>query len=137
MKDYVPSSPYFFRLVKIALVLMVLLLMTLAFFVPAPLQTPADIGRVPNPSKSAWFLLWTQELVSYSGALVYLILGLGGFFCLLPWLPFSPEASSARWFPKDQKWISLITVLVFLGILVLTIVAKYFRGANWELVFGV
>lgn len=136
MKDYVPSSPYFFRIIKIALILLVFVLMGLAFFIPAPLQSPADISRVPNPSKSAWFLLWTQELVSYSGTLIYLLLGLGIFFCALPWLPFSLEASTARWFPNDQKWVSLITILVFLGILVLTIIAKFFRGPNWELVFG-
>lgn len=136
MRDYVPSSPYFFRLIKIALVLMAVLLLVLAVFIPAPLQGPADIGRVPNPSKSAWFLLWTQELVSYSGALVYLIIGMGVLFCLLPWLPGSPEASRAKWFPKEQKWISLLTILTFLLILGLTIVAYYFRGPNWQLVFA-
>jgi len=136
MNDYVPSAPYFFRIVKVALIAMVCLLMGLAVFIPAPLQVPADISRVPNPSKSAWFLLWTQELVSYSGLLVYLILGLGVFFCALPWLPFSQESNRARWFPKDQKWVSLITVLTFLGILLLTVVAKFFRGPNWELVCG-
>ncbi|PLX92405.1 MAG: cytochrome B6 [Desulfuromonas sp.] len=136
MRDYVPSSPYFFRRVKIALVLLVLLLMGLAIFIPAPLQTPADIGRVPNPSKSAWFLLWTQELVSYSGSLIYLILGIGIFFCVLPWLPLSPPADRANWFPGEQKWVSLIAILTFLTILILTVIAKFFRGANWELVFG-
>ncbi|PLX87564.1 MAG: cytochrome B6 [Desulfuromonas sp.] len=136
MKDHVPSAPYFFRIVKRALIAAVVSLMALAFFIPAPLQSPADIGRVPNPSKSAWFLLWTQELVSYSSLLVYLILGLGLFFCALPWLPISPVADSARWFPKEQKWASLITLLVFVGILILTIIAHYFRGENWQLVFG-
>lgn len=136
MKDYVPSAPYFFRLIKLALLLAGIVLLLLAVFIPAPLQAPADIGRVPNPSKSAWFLLWTQELVSYSGSLIYLILGLGVFFCALPWLPFSPEATSARWFPPEQKWVNRITLLVFLGILVLTLLAKFFRGPNWELVFG-
>jgi hypothetical protein len=135
MKDYVPSSPHFFRPVKIALVILVLLLMGLAVFIPAPLQSPADISRVPNPSKSAWFLLWTQELVSYSSSLVYLILGIGVFFCSLPWLPLSPAADRARWFPKEQKWVSLIALLTFLAILGLTIIATFFRGANWELVF--
>ena len=43
----------------------------LALFVPAPLQGPADPSRVPNPVKSAWFLLWTQELVSWSKELVH------------------------------------------------------------------
>lgn len=136
MKESIPSSPYFFRLIKIALMMLAGSLITLAFFIAAPLQGPADISHVPNPSKSAWFLLWTQELVSYSGALVYAILGLGVFFCLLPWLPGSPEARHARWLPGEQKWISLFTLLIFLGILCLTVIAYFFRGPNWQLVFG-
>ena len=41
-------------------------LLLLAALVPAPLETPADPAHAPNPAKSAWFLLWIQELVSYS-----------------------------------------------------------------------
>lgn len=136
MSDYLPSSPYFFRRIKVSTALLLLLLLGASLFVTAPLQPPADIGRVPNPSKSAWFLLWTQELISYSGSLVYLIFGVGLLFVLLPWLPISPPAKSARWFAKEQRWVSLITLLTFLAIVGLTVVAAFFRGANWDLLFG-
>ena len=52
-------------------------LLLLAWLFPAPLQEAADVTRVPNPARSAWFLLWMQELISYSAALVYLIAALG------------------------------------------------------------
>ncbi len=135
MNDYVKSSPHFFRIIKIAFALLVVILLVLALFIEAPLQGPADISRVPNPSKSAWFLMWTQELVSYSSLMVYLILGAGLLFLLLPWLPVSPEAERARWFSRDQRGVNVIVVLTFAGIVLLTIVAMYFRGENWALVF--
>jgi hypothetical protein len=136
MSDYVKSSPYFFRILKISFAVLVITLLVLAIFIPAPLQGPADISRVPNPSKSAWFLMWTQELVSYSNLMVYSILGLGLVFILLPWLPISPSADKARWFGKDQKVVNILVLISFFSILVLTVVAMYFRGENWSFVFG-
>ncbi|SEA62561.1 hypothetical protein SAMN05660420_02667 [Desulfuromusa kysingii] len=136
MSDYIKSSPYFFRIIKISFVALTLVLLLFAWFIPAPLQGPADISHVPNPSKSAWFLMWTQELVSYSSLMVYLILALGLVFILLPWLPVSPPAEEARWFGKDQKIVNLMTLFSFIGIVVLTVIAMYFRGENWSFVFG-
>lgn len=134
MSDYVKSSPYFFRIIKIAFAALVVALLIGAFFIEAPLQAPADVGRVPNPSKAAWFLMWTQELVSYSNSMVYLIIALGLFFMLLPWLPISKPAQQARWFPRDQRLVSLVTLLSFFAIVLLTLIAVYFRGENWSFV---
>lgn len=136
MSDYVKSSPYFFRIVKLSFAAMIVTLLVLAFFIPAPLQGPADISHVPNPSKSAWFLMWTQELVSYTNLMVYLILGLGLVFIFLPWLPISRIAEQARWFGKDQKVVNVLVLVSFSGILILTVIAMYFRGENWSFVFG-
>lgn len=136
MSDYIKSSPYFFRIIKLSFAGLIVTLLVLAFFIQAPLQGPADISHVPNPSKSAWFLLWTQELVSYSSLLVYLIAGLGVVFILLPWLPVSPVAEQARWLGKEQKIVNIFVLFSFFGILVLTVIAMYFRGENWSFVFG-
>jgi hypothetical protein len=116
--------------------LLVALLVIAAIFVPAPLGGPADITRVPNPVKAAWFLLWIQELVSYSKYLVYPIICLGLCFLFLPYLPGSPECRRASWMQKDQLAVSLLTVVFFSAILVLTVIAMFFRGENWALVFA-
>jgi hypothetical protein len=136
MKGYVPSSPFFFRRIVISIGLLVASLVILAIFIPAPLQGPADTASVPNPIKSAWFLLWTQELVSYSKHLVYPIIFLGFCFLLLPYLPGSPECKQARWLQKDQWLISVLTLMLFAAILVLTVVAMFMRGENWAFVFN-
>ncbi|BCR06081.1 cytochrome b6 [Desulfuromonas versatilis] len=134
MRGYVRSSPHFFRLIRRALLLVVSLLAALALVIPAPLQERADFSRVPNPSKSAWFLLWTQELVSHGNRLAYLVLALVLGFFLLPWLTGPRVEEGARWFPQEQKTLSRATLLIYLLILVLTLVAMFFRGANWAFV---
>ena len=136
MKDYIQSSPFFFRVIAISMGLLVAILVILAIFIPAPLDGPADITNVPNPIKSAWFLLWTQELASYSNYLIYPIIFLGLYFLLLPYLPGSPECKRAKWLQKDQRPISILTITIFFVILVLTVVAMFFRGENWAFVFN-
>ncbi|MBE0574731.1 MAG: cytochrome B6 [Desulfuromonadales bacterium] len=134
MKNYLRSSPHFFRPVKIAFVIGVAVLLLLAWLFPAPLQEAADYGRVPNPARSAWFLLWMQELVSYSSRLIYLIAALAVIFAGLPWLPGLAAAERACWLPADQKRVNRVTLTVFVGIIALTLIAMFFRGPNWALV---
>lgn len=134
MKDYIPTSPFLFRMIKRALVLLIGVLLLLAFIVPAPLQNPGNLEKSPNPAKAAWFFLWIQELVSYSTHLIYVIMLVGLGFFLLPYLPGISEAKQAKWLPKDQQWINIVTLIIFLVISALTIIAMFFRGGNWAFV---
>lgn len=134
MKDFVKSSPHFFRLIGFATVAAVAGLLVLAWLFPAPLQEPANPGVVPNPVKSAWFLLWIQELVSYSALMIYPVVAGALFFLFLPWLPFITPAHRATWFPRDQRLVSGATVALVLAMVVLTVVAAFFRGENWSFV---
>ncbi|WP_129125027.1 selenite/tellurite reduction operon b-type cytochrome membrane protein ExtQ [Geomonas oryzae] len=133
-RGYLKSSPHFFRPVKAAFALTVLLLLALAFLVPAPLQEQANLARVPNPVKSAWFLLWIQELVSYSKYLIYLVVLLAASFVALPWLVPGAPTEGASWFARKRRALDLLALTVFAAVLALTAVAMYFRGANWQFV---
>lgn len=136
MKDgFVKSSPRFFRLISRSLCLLIVVLIVLAAFIPAPLQIAADPAVTPNPVKSAWFLLWTQELVSYSRWMMYPMLVLGLVFLLLPWLPGQVRVHNARWFPPGQHVVSLLALLTFIAIVSLTVVALVLRGPNWSFGF--
>jgi quinol-cytochrome oxidoreductase complex cytochrome b subunit len=134
VKDYIPTSPFLFRIIKRAMVLLIGILLLLAVIVPAPLQDPGNLEKSPNPVKAAWFFLWIQELASYSTKMIYIIMLLGICFFLLPYLPGIPESEQARWLSKDQQWVNIVTVFIFLCILALTVVAMFFRGANWGFV---
>jgi len=132
---FVKSSPHFFRLISRSFWLLAAVLLTLAALVPAPLQTAADPASTPNPVKSAWFLLWIQELVSWSRFMIWPVMLLCAVCFLLPWLPGQVRVHHARWFPPGQRLISICTILVSAMLLLLTLTALYFRGANWSLVF--
>jgi hypothetical protein len=130
---YVKSSPYFFRPVGRALLLGVAALLVLAFFVPAPLGTPADPGHPPNPAKSAWFLLWIQELVSYGTQAIYVAVALIAALVALPWLPV-PRLDHARWLPREHRRLAAFVLLAALLVFGLTVVGLFLRGPDWRLV---
>ena len=134
MRGYVKSSPTFFRLVKRSCALTCFALLALAALIPAPLQEPAALATVPNPVKSAWFLLWIQELVSYDKRLIYGVIGIALLFLVLPWFRFIPVPDRAQWCPRQRFSLTLFTLAVFLGIVLLTVIALCFRGENWRFV---
>jgi len=132
---FVKSSPHFFRLIVRSMYALTGTLLLLAAFVPAPLQERANPALTPNPAKSAWFLLWIQELVSWSRVMIYPVVLVGILFVLLPWLPVGPHIHRGSWLPREQKYLSLCTITLVVVIVTLTVVALFFRGANWSLTF--
>ena len=133
MSRYVRSSPHFFRPVGRAMLLGILVLLLLAALVEAPLEPPADPAHAPNPAKSAWFLLWIQELVSYSTLAIDVAIALAIVLVALPWLPV-PRLEHARWLPREHGALTLAVLAAALLVLALTVVGLYFRGPDWRLV---
>lgn len=136
MKDgFVKSSPHFFNLINRSLYGLIAVLLLVAWLIPAPLQEQANLAVTPNPAKSAWFLLWIQELISWSTFMIYPVLLLGLLFLLLPWLPVGIHIHRASWFPSELRTVSAITILMSVAVVLLTVVAMFFRGTNWSLLF--
>lgn len=133
MSRYVRSSPHFFRPVGRALLLGTFVLLLLAVLVKAPLEPPADPAHAPNPAKSAWFLLWIQELVSYSTLAIHVAIALAVFLVALPWLPV-PKLEHARWLPPEHRLLALAVLVAAAFVLVLTVVGLCLRGPDWRLV---
>ena len=133
MSQYVKSSPHFFRPVGRSLLLGVATLLVLAALFPAPLETPADPAHAPNPAKSAWFLLWIQELVSYSTLAIYMAVALAALLVALPWLKV-PKLEHARWLPREHRWLAAAVLAAAALVLALTVVGLYLRGPDWRLV---
>ena len=132
---YVKSSPHFFKLISRSMYALITVLLLLAALIPASLQEQANPAVTPNPAKSAWFLLWIQELVSWSRIMIYPVILLGCFYLLLPWLPVGAHITRASWFPLQQRLVSAVTIVLAVAIVALTLLAMFFRGANWSLVF--
>lgn len=131
---FIKSSPRFLGMIRRSFCLFSFILFALALIIPAPLQEQADIARVPNPVKSAWFLLWIQELVSYSKYMIDLVILLAACFMLLPWLSRLAPPDGAKWFPGDQTVVNSLAIFTYLAIVALTVTAMFFRGVNWSFV---
>lgn len=133
MKTYLKSSPHFFRLIKRSFLACTGLLLLLAALIPAPLQEPAKLSIVPNPVKSAWFLLWIQELVSYRVWLIYPVILGGMLFVAMPWL-IGRAPERAVWFGSRHRFVAVPVLILFVGMLLLTLIGLFFRGENWAFV---
>ncbi len=132
---FVKSSPRFFLLIRRSGLLFAAALLLLAPLVPAPLQEAANPALTPNPAKSAWFLLWIQELVSWSRLTVYPVLAGAVVFLLLPWVAGTVRLHRASWFPREQRAVTVGALLAAVVVLALTGVAMFLRGANWSFGF--
>jgi len=132
MNEYLKSAPHLFGPVKRAAFACVVALALMAAAMPAPLDVAADAGHPPNPAKSAWFLLWIQELVSHSTLAIYAVLALAVLLVALPWLPW-PPAERAAWFQPRLRAVTLATLAIAAGIVTLTLVGMWCRGPNWTL----
>lgn len=130
----IPASPTFFRLIGRALAVTVMVVAVAAFLIPAPLEMEADPVTVPNPAKAGWFLLWVQELVSWSTMTLYPLLGVVALIVFLPWLTRQTPPDRARWFPRWNRVHQWFVVLCGVAVVTLTVVALLFRGDNWRLV---
>lgn len=134
-KDYVKSDPLFFRMITYSGIGLAILIFISAIFFEAHLDVKADMNTPPNPAKASWFLIWIQEIVSYSAYMIYFVIALFAYYCLLPHLYKKNIPQYAIWFDKSFRLVQIITLLSFLFIVSLTIIAILFRGKNWELIF--
>jgi hypothetical protein len=133
MSRHVKSSPYLFRPVVRSALVGIAVLLALAALIEAPLETPADPAHPPNPAKSAWFLLWIQELVSHGTPVIYVAVALTALLVALPWLPL-PRLERARWFPREHRAVTVVILAAAGFVLALTLVGLFLRGPDWRLV---
>ncbi len=125
---YIPSSPVFFRMIRRAMAAFIAAVCVLAAFIPAPLQEPGNIAKAPNPAKSAWFLLWIQELVGYTRHSIWLVVAVAFAFLALPYTRLGGRGGEAE---KSRRIVAAAALFLFAVIVALTVIAYFFRGRNW------
>jgi hypothetical protein len=132
---YIPSNPYFFRLIIAAAIIFIIFTVCIAVIFPDTLLPPALSHNTPNPAKSAWFLLWIEELVAYNIYLVYIPFTLFVFFLFLPFFVKRKEEYAA-WRDKRYMVVKLVSTATLIFIVTLSIIAFFFRSENWSLRIG-
>lgn len=128
------SDPYLFNLTWLIAAAAVLIPAAFAVFSGAPLEEPADPVLPPNPAKSAWFLLWIQEIVSWKAWLFNPFAVLFILFFFLPDFRRNYKPERTEWFSKKDIPVWGITLFMCAAVIALTAVAMFFRGENWSLV---
>ena len=112
----------------------VVLLLSLLF--NAPLEEVANPVHPPNPAKAPWYFLGLQELVAHSAFLGGVLIPgiLVSLLFLLPYLDRNP-AGVGRWFARERRKANTTFLVVLVIFVILTVVATYFRGADWQWVW--
>jgi quinol-cytochrome oxidoreductase complex cytochrome b subunit len=130
--ERVPSSPWLFRAELAAGLLTLSLLLSLAFFIDAPLSSRADPLHPPNPAKAPWYFVGIQEMVSHSailgGVAAPLLIVL--FLLLTPFLDRS-EKTAGRWFARSRWFFNSAFTLIVLSQVAMIIIGQWFRAKNW------
>jgi quinol-cytochrome oxidoreductase complex cytochrome b subunit len=132
--EKIKSDPHLYRLAAIIGASAVILTVVLSVIFGAPLCEPANPAEPPNPAKSAWFLLWIQEIVSWRASLFNAVALLFVLYFFLPDFRKSYTPESSVWFDKRDTLVWGITLLICASAIVLTVIAMFFRGENWSLV---
>lgn len=133
--EQLPAAPWLYR-AEAAVVLSVWsLLVSLSFWIQAPIFERADPAHPPNPAKAPWFFVGFQEMVSHSafwGGVVIPAL-IGGFLVFLPLLDRS--RGGGIWLARDRRgWVALFLVLLLSQVLFIFI-GQFCRGRNWQLIW--
>ncbi len=117
--------------------LFVLIVLTLwALLIDAPLESPANPTRTPNPSKAPWYFLGLQEMLVYfdpwnAGVVMPSLIIVG--LMVIPFIDINPKGNGYYCF-KDRKW-ELLTFFFGFHVLWISmiIIGTFFRGPGWNL----
>lgn len=128
-EDFIKSEPTFFRMITFSGAFLTCTILFLAIFIDAPLEPKADFNNPANPAKAAWFLIWIQEVVSYSAYFIYAVIVSSLYYFIAPFI--HKKVDHASWFDKNHRIIQIVTLIIFLTIIILTLIAIFLRGKNW------
>jgi len=144
-KDRLDSSPHLARRILLATLVTLTVVTILSVVTSAPLEEIANPTTPPNPAKAPWYFLWLQELVSITtihlgeftinGALlggIVVPLVLVVLAALWPFWDKSPREAAGVWLHRSRRRQNLVFAAVALVVIVLIVIATYFRGPFWN-----
>ena len=131
--DRVTVWPHLLAIEFVALLVVLILLITLATFLDAPLLEFANFNEQPNPSKAPWYFLGLQELLSYFDPQVAgIIIPTFGAIAIAI-IPYIDKNPSVR--PSHRKFAIMLFTFFIMAAAVLTILGSFFRGPGFNFTF--
>jgi len=113
------------RTETVALLIVMAALIVLSVLFRAPLGPVADLPTRPGKAQAPWFFLWVQALLRSVPAVwagVLIPLGLVALLGLIPYMIDRQAGGVAEWFNRQGRIAQVVTVLVFAGVVILTLV---------------
>ena len=133
--DKIHTWPHLVRSEFLCSIAVVLFLTIWALLVDAPLESPANPARTPNPSKAPWYFLGLQEMLVFfdpwhAGVILptFIIVGL----MVIPYIDINPKGNGYYCW-EARKW-ELLTFFAGFHILwvSLIIIGTFLRGPGWN-----
>jgi quinol-cytochrome oxidoreductase complex cytochrome b subunit len=112
----------------LAMLLVGIVLILLASFIPAPIA-PAMTEQpiLTEEARAPWFFLWVQQLLKWGDPFIFGVLFPFGILVVLAFIPFifpkPAEAEIGRWFPQSNRLAQIAVSLVALIIIILTLLS--------------
>jgi hypothetical protein len=129
-----PAYPGFVFKEFLAALGCLLVMAWLGLIIEAPLDVPADPDFTPNPAKAPWYFLGFQELLLYfdpwlAGVVIPFLIIAG--LVSVPLLDTDPRGEGQYAF-RRRIWATLPFTAGLLFLVLLTVIAAWFRGSNWD-----
>jgi len=126
-QGYEPRLPraQLVRTETLAMLIVMAALLALSILAPAPLGARADLPVRPDKAQAPWFFLWVQALLRSIPAVwagVLIPLGLLLVLGLVPYAIDRQAGGVAEWFNREGRVAQAMTVLMFMGLVVLTLI---------------
>jgi quinol-cytochrome oxidoreductase complex cytochrome b subunit len=113
------------RTETIGMLVVIAALIALSAVLPAPLGSTVDLPARPDKAQAPWFFLWVQALLRsippvWAGVLIPL--GLLAILIVVPYLIDRKSEGVAEWFNRQGRLAQIIVILMFAGLIILTLV---------------
>lgn len=133
--DRLSTWPHLVRIEFLVMLAAMVILTVWSITIDAPLESPANPNRTPDPSKAPWYFLGLQELLVYfdpwiAGVAIPLLIIAG--LMAIPYIDRNPRGNG--YYTLDERPFAIWTFLFgFVGLWVIPILIGVFcRGPGWN-----
>ncbi|HEY6394196.1 MAG TPA: hypothetical protein VIX12_02190 [Candidatus Binataceae bacterium] len=135
VEDKLHTWPFLVRSEFLMALLVIVVLTIWSLTINAPLETPSNPTRTPNPSKAPWYFLGLQEMLVffdpwYAGVVLPTLIIVG--LMLIPYLDINPKGNG--YYTLRERFFEIMTFFVGFHVLWVSfiIIGTFFRGPGWN-----
>jgi quinol-cytochrome oxidoreductase complex cytochrome b subunit len=100
-------------------------LILISIVLPAPIGPTADLPSAPDQAQAPWFFLWVQALLRSLPPVVagiFIPISVLALLIVIPYLIDRRTDGVAVWFNRPGRSAQIVAILIFIGLIVLTLV---------------